>query len=135
MPLDGNTDAATNGDMPAIWMLNAQIPRTLQYGKAECSCWTTGCGEFDIFEVLAPGDLRCKSTLHSNIAGGNSDYFKRPTSGTMKAVLLMNGENIHIKVLDDDYEVPSSIDASWISNTCESTLIQSTLISLFALVS
>ncbi|KAK6003696.1 hypothetical protein QM012_009467 [Aureobasidium pullulans] len=135
MPLDGNTDAATNGDMPAIWMLNAQIPRTLQYGKADCSCWTTGCGEFDIFEVLAPGDLRCKSTLHSNIKGGNSDYFKRPTSGSMKAMVLLNGENMHIKVLDNDYQVPTSIDASWISNQCETSLIQNTLNSLFALVS
>ncbi|TIA39737.1 hypothetical protein D6C78_03037 [Aureobasidium pullulans] len=134
MPLDGNTDAATNGDMPAIWMLNAQIPRTLQYGKAECSCWTTGCGEFDIFEVLAPGDLRCKSTLHSNIKGGNSDYFKRPTSGSMKAMVLMNGENMHIKVLDSDYELPTNLDASWVSDLCESGLVQSTLNSLFALV-
>ena len=63
------------------------------------------------------------------------DYFNRPTSGTMKAVVVMNGENIHIKTLDSDYEVPSSIDASWISDVCESTLIQSTLISLFELVS
>ncbi|KAG9637759.1 hypothetical protein KCU64_g14077, partial [Aureobasidium melanogenum] len=135
MPLDGNTDAATNGDMPAIWMLNAQIPRTLQYGQADCSCWTTGCGEFDIFEVLAPGDLRCKSTLHSNIKGGNSDYFKRPVSGSMKAMVLLNGENMHIKVLDNDYQVPTSIDASWISNQCETSLIQNTLNSLFALIS
>jgi len=134
MPLDGNTDAATNGDMPAIWMLNAQIPRTLQYGKAECSCWTTGCGEFDLFEVLAPGDLRCKSTLHSNIKGGNSDYFKRPVSGSMKAMVLLNGENMHIKVLDNDYQLPTSLDASWISSQCESGLIQNTLNSLFALV-
>ena len=115
-------------------MLNAQIPRTLQYGKAECSCWTTGCGEFDIFEVLAPGDLRCKSTLHSNIKGGNSDYFKRPTSGSMKAMVLMNGENMHIKVLDSDYELPTNLDASWVSDLCESGLVQSTLNSLFALV-
>ncbi|KEQ69102.1 hypothetical protein M436DRAFT_56675 [Aureobasidium namibiae CBS 147.97] len=134
MPLDGNTDAATNGDMPAIWMLNAQIPRTLQYGKAECSCWTTGCGEFDLFEVLAPGDLRCKSTLHSNIKGGNSDYFKRPVSGSMKAMVLLNGENMHIKVLDNDYQLPTSLDASWISSQCETGLIQNTLNSLFALV-
>jgi hypothetical protein len=135
MPLDGNTDAATNGDMPAIWMLNAQIPRTLQYGKAECSCWTTGCGEFDIFEVLAPGDLRCKSTLHSNIAGGNSDYFNRPISGSMKAMVMMNGDNMHIKVLDSNYELPSSLDAAWVGSLCESTMVQDGLTSLFALVS
>lgn len=133
MPLDGNTDAYTNGDMPAIWMLNSQIPNTLQYGKAACSCWTSGCGEFDIFEVLAPGDLRCKSTLHGNVAGGDSDYFVRPTGSTIKAALIMNGANIHIKVLDDSFDFGSSIDASTISDICEETLIQSTVVSLFAL--
>lgn len=43
MPMDGTS--GFNADMPAIWMLNAQIPRTLQYGNAACSCWITGCGE------------------------------------------------------------------------------------------
>jgi hypothetical protein len=32
-------------DEPAIWMLNAQIPRTTQYGPSDCSCWESGCGE------------------------------------------------------------------------------------------
>lgn len=135
MPLDGETDSSFNADMPAIWMLNAQIPRTLQYGLAECSCWTTGCGEFDIFEVLAPGDLRCKSTLHGNINGGDSDYFARPTEKTVKAAMIMNGENIHIKQLDDDYEFGSSLDESSISEICSTTLIQSLLVSIFNLAS
>lgn len=135
MPLDGNTDADTNGDMPAIWLLNAQIPRTLQYGKAACSCWTTGCGEFDIFEVLAPGDLRCKSTLHGNVAGGDSDYVVRPTGSTIKAAVILNGSNIHIKVLDDDFDISSSLDASTISDICSETLVQSLVTSLFALAS
>ena len=46
MPMDGTS--GFNADMPAIWMLNAQIPRTLQYGNAACSCWESGCGEFDV---------------------------------------------------------------------------------------
>lgn len=50
MPVDPAAGDQFNGDMPAIWMLNAQIPRTSQYGKEECSCWKTGCGEFDIGE-------------------------------------------------------------------------------------
>ena len=77
----------TNADMPAIWMLNAQVPRTGQYVSAGCSCWTSGCGEFDIFEVLTTGSDKAKSTMHGNDASGNagdSDYFNRPTSGTMK---------------------------------------------------
>ncbi|KAF7846363.1 hypothetical protein BT93_L4498 [Corymbia citriodora subsp. variegata] len=136
MPLDGETDASTNGDMPAIWMLNAQIPNTLQYGAADCSCWTSGCGEFDIFEVLAPGDLRCKSTLHGNIAGGDSDYFARPTTGTMKAVLVMNGNDIHIMELSSDYDFSgSSISAADISDICSETSTQSSVVSIFTLSS
>lgn len=135
MPMDGDSNAATNGNMPAIWMLNAQIPRTLQYGQADCSCWTTGCGEFDIFEVLAPGDMRCKSTLHGNINGGDSDYFKRPTDSTIKAALVMNGDNMHIKVLDDSFEFGSSLEESDISDICSTTLVQSLLVSIFNLVS
>jgi len=65
---------------PAIWMLNAQIPRTLQYGNADCSCWASGCGEFDIFEVLADGDKRMKSTLHGNIAGASNPLPTNPPS-------------------------------------------------------
>lgn len=41
MPMDGNTDF--QGDLPAIWILNAQIPLTVQYGT--CNCWP-GCGEY-----------------------------------------------------------------------------------------
>ncbi|KAF1818948.1 uncharacterized protein K489DRAFT_293708, partial [Dissoconium aciculare CBS 342.82] len=104
MPDDGQTSYSPYKpvNMPAIWLLNAQIPRTLQYGPADCSCWTTGCGEFDIFEVLMPGDTRCKSTLHGNVQGGDSNYFARPTTGTIKAVLIMNDNNIHIKILDNN---------------------------------
>jgi len=32
-------------DQPAVWMLNANIPRTIEYGEASCSCWESGCGE------------------------------------------------------------------------------------------
>lgn len=133
MPHDDETDSATNGDMPAIWLLNAQIPRTVQYGS--CSCWESGCGEFDIFEVLSPGDTRCKSTLHGNISGGDSDYITRPTSGTIKAALVMNGADLHIKLLDDSYDFStSSLERSDISEICSTTLLESLLTSLFSLV-
>jgi hypothetical protein len=54
MPDDGAS--GWNQNMPAIWALNSQIPRTEQYGA--CSCWESGCGEFDIFETLDPGNTR-----------------------------------------------------------------------------
>lgn len=101
MPSTGKT--GFNGDMPAIWLLNAQIPLTSQYGEnPECSCWTSGCGEFDIFEILDSGNFRCKSTLHMAPAGGCSDYFERPTNGTIKAAVVFTGSNevAHIQILD-----------------------------------
>jgi hypothetical protein len=46
MPSDpGSITGTYAGDMPAIWMLNAQIPRTTQYGPSNCNCWQSGCGE------------------------------------------------------------------------------------------
>lgn len=115
MPHEG---AGFNADMPSIWMLNAQVARTLQYGDASCSCWSTGCGEFDIIEVLTPGEERCKSTLHTNAAGGSSDYFVRPTSGTMKLAVIMNSADgtLNVQVLPDDTEFPGSLSASQVNS-------------------
>ncbi|EME79386.1 uncharacterized protein MYCFIDRAFT_212204 [Pseudocercospora fijiensis CIRAD86] len=137
MPDDGTTAASIYDptNMPAIWMLNAQIPRTLQYGKADCSCWTSGCGEFDIFEVLAAGDKRCKSTLHGNIAGGDSDYFARPVDKTIKAALLLYKDNIHIKILDDSTQFGKTMDDTFLDNMMKDTMTDSLerLVSHFAL--
>ncbi|KAL8852907.1 MAG: hypothetical protein Q9221_002283 [Calogaya cf. arnoldii] len=102
MPRTGKT--GFNADMPAIWMLNAQIPLTSQYGtNPKCSCWTSGCGEFDLFETLDTGNFRCKSTLHMAPAGGSSDYFRRPETSTIKAAVLFHGANkaAHIRILDN----------------------------------
>ena len=102
MPTSRNT--GFNADMPAIWIMNAQIALTSQYGENQnCSCWSSGCGEFDIFEVLDSGDDRCKSTLHMAPAGGSSDYFKRPVNDTIKAAVVFYGRNqtAVIQLLDD----------------------------------
>lgn len=101
MPLSGKT--GFNMDMPAAWILNAAIPRTQQYGN--CSCWSSGCGEWDIFEILDAGNTRAKSTLHAGpSSGGESDYFERPVNKTMKAAIIFDGPNSagHIVVLPDD---------------------------------
>lgn len=104
MPLD-----STGGNMPAIWALNALIPRTQEYGS--CSCWgnTAGCGELDIFEVLDAGDTRMVSSLHGAQAGGDSDYFVRPTSGTMKAAVVISPGQMVIKVLSSSYVFPTTL--------------------------
>lgn len=131
MPSDSTT--GFNADMPAVWMLNAQIPRTLQYGDASCSCWTTGCGEFDIAEVLISGDDRCKSTLHTNTPGGSSDYFARPTSGTVKMAVIFNSADgtANIQQLSSDATFPSSLSSDQVTTFLDS--VTGSLLSTFAI--
>lgn len=131
MPLDGQT--GFNGDMPAIWLLNAQIPLTLQYGNAACSCWTSGCGEFDIMEVLDSGDSRCKSTLHGNVAGGDSAYIERPTSSSMKLAVTMANSQATIKVLDSSYDFSSGLTSSQVNALSSTSSLDGSAASVFAL--
>lgn len=121
MPMDGEN--GFNADMPAIWMLNAQIPRTLQYGNAECSCWESGCGEFDIAEGLNTGSTFLKSTIHTNKPAGDSDYFERPTSSSMKLAVIFNPANstIHLQVLPDETDFPEHMSADEIDGMCNSS--------------
>ncbi|KAL6715778.1 target of Sbf [Lecanora helva] len=102
-----------NEDMPAIWALNAQIARISQYGtNPDCSCWTSGCGEFDLFEILDSGNFRCKSTLHVDPAGGSSNWFQRPVGSSMTAALIIGGmeEVAAIRVLDQDQSFSEQLD-------------------------
>ncbi|KAF2459827.1 putative TOS1-like glycosyl hydrolase-domain-containing protein [Lineolata rhizophorae] len=131
MPYDGKT--GWNEDMGAFWGLNAQIPRTLQYGQADCSCWTTGCGEADFFEVLDSGNHRMKSTIHGNNAGGSSDWFQRPGDSFMKAVVVFKDDNLTIQVLDDDTEFGTSMPQSTIEDICSDEDVPDILNSIFAM--
>ncbi|KAF4469995.1 hypothetical protein FALBO_3108 [Fusarium albosuccineum] len=108
MPLDGDT--GFNGDMPALWALNARIPRTMQYG--DCSCWGTGCGEADIYEVLASGDTKCKSTFHLKNGAGSSDYFDRPIDKFIKVATVFDERtsSVAIKELPDDFDFSSGLN-------------------------
>ncbi|KAI1328901.1 TOS1 protein [Xylariaceae sp. FL0255] len=123
MPLTGNR--GFNGDMPAFWLLNAQIPRTQQYGS--CSCWTgdssdpnSGCGEFDIVEVLASGDTRAKSTFHFAQATGDSHYFDRPTTdSTIFAVIMDAASSTAVIKQLDTFDFGTSLTASLIQSMVE----------------
>ncbi|KAK9463522.1 putative TOS1-like glycosyl hydrolase-domain-containing protein [Lipomyces oligophaga] len=123
MPTDSDSTADANVDMPAIWFLNGRIPRTQQYGS--CSCWQSGCGEFDAFEVLSTGSSYMTCTLHDwqgtgtqYGGGGSSDYFGRPTDATMKAAVIFDGadEQIFLVKLDDSTDFSDAIDASTIAD-------------------
>lgn len=97
-------DDSTGDNMPALWFLNAQIPRTQQYGA--CSCWgnTDGCGELDVFEVLTPGEKRMISAVHGDQAATNPNWFARPVTKTMKGAVVLEGKQAHIRVLDDAFD-------------------------------
>lgn len=120
MPKGSGDSSVYNHDMPAIWLLNAKIPRTLQYGNSECSCWSTGCGELDLFEVLSAGSDKLTNHLHcgqgasSNSnggGGGTADYIARPYDSTMKAAVVFKNSSVSIVVLDDSTDFSSSLSS------------------------
>ncbi|KAF3938435.1 hypothetical protein ABW19_dt0202190 [Dactylella cylindrospora] len=122
-----------NSNMPAIWSLNSRIGRTLQYpADPKNSCWNSGCGEFDIWEVLywdTPASQYMTSTLHSaqgspgntgKGGGGTCDYFKRPTDSTfIGMVSYLSDGTITIQKLDSfdypEYITTDDIKEGWSS--------------------
>lgn len=120
MPSDGSSELP-NPDMPAIWTLNALIPLTSQYTK--CSCWPE-CGEFDVYEVLAKGDDKCKSTFHGDDdhSGGSSDYFRRPTGSFIDACVVFDTDSGTVSVKEmDSFDYPNTL-----SNTAVEEIIGDT---------
>lgn len=125
MPKASGSKTSINYDMPAIWALNAKIPRTLQYGKSECTCWPD-CGELDLFEILSSGSSKLISHLHSGQGGnggrgggGSQDYFDRPYDSTMKAAVIFDGKDISIVEVDDDFgsSLSKSTIQGWLSQS------------------
>lgn len=137
MPHESAAEGGAQADMPAFWALNAKIPRTQQYGA--CSCWATGCGEFDFFETLAVGGDKCKSTVHAVHSGGDSNYFDRPVDQTVKAAVVFNSasQSVSIKVLDDSTVFGDSLTADdiagFLSTNNDGTTPGSLVASLFAI--
>jgi hypothetical protein len=113
--------------MPSIWALNAKIARTAQYGK--CSCWDSGCGEFDLFEVLEDATNYVKSHYHASQGatgsygkggGGSPDYFKRPFGKCVKAAAIFDESGtVTVKFLPDSAEFGSSLDSAVLSEGSE----------------
>lgn len=128
MPRDSGS--GFNVDMSAAWFLNAQIPRTLQYGSAACSCWTSGCGEFDVFEILSTGSNFLTTTLHTwqgtgteYGGGGCSDYINRPLTSYMSAAIIFDAATSQfvITVIDPSTDFGATLTeaqvASWVGTT------------------
>ncbi|GMM38186.1 hypothetical protein DASC09_055250 [Saccharomycopsis crataegensis] len=135
MPTDSSGDSSVdNYDMPAVWLLNAKIPRTLQYGDASCSCWSTGCGELDLWEVVTSGSSQLTNHLHDGQGkdgtryggGGSSDYFTRPTSDYVTLVAVFDGSDVYLTQVDD-FDFDSSLDSStvsgWLTGTASDAIL------------
>lgn len=123
MPRDSGS--GFNVDMSAVWFLNAQIPRTSQYSN--CSCWQSGCGEFDVFEILSTGSDYLTTTLHSwqgagteYGGGGCSDYISRPLTSYMKAAIIFSVSTMtmDIVVVDSSTSFGPSLSDATVQSWC-----------------
>ncbi|KAI5951985.1 hypothetical protein KGF54_005060 [Candida jiufengensis] len=134
MPNETHTSSKiSNYNMPAIWLLNAQIPRTAQYSNnVNCSCWRSGCGEFDIFEIMNTTEyLHLYSTVHDyqgtdQIETGLaiSDYIERDLSGTMVGGVAFDSNGDVTVWISNSTSFDQSVNASsvnsWIKNDKDS---------------
>jgi len=118
MPADAN-GYVPNQNLPSIWGLNAKIPRTSQYSS--CSCWNSGCGEFDFFEVIQGAPNYVKSHCHSSQGatsygkggGGSPNYFERPFNKAIKAAVIFEATGtIIVKILPDSFDFSPLIQPS-----------------------
>ena len=106
MPMDGSVN------IPAIWLLHADIVRTAQYG---CNCrgmgtegqWQGGCGELDVAEGLWTNLNKVTSTIYSfKGAIGAGEFADRPVSKNVVYVTIFdsqrNGGTVKILGLAED---------------------------------
>lgn len=130
------TDLTSNNhDMPAVWLLNAKIPRTSQYG--DCLCWSSGCGEMDLWEVITLGSNQLTLTIHNgqgghnldhNGGGGANDYFERPTNEYINVAAIFKGDEIYLAKLSDDFDFGSGLDDETVSSWLEGTPSQAQML-------
>lgn len=114
-----------NYNMPAIWFLNAKIPRTSQYNPSgNCSCWGSGCGEFDAFEVMNGTQYRnLFSTLHTYQGTGNitygipaAGYFDRKLNDTMLGGVIFGTDGTVSVFMPEQMSFSPSLSASTVNS-------------------
>ena len=114
-----------NPNSPAIWLLNSQIPRVAQFG---CNCKASGCGEFDLFEVIYDASeekddvlwTKLTSTLYGMGDGSNNGtyantmgdqgYFDRPFDADVTAIVVLQDHVAAIRVLPETKSVGDLTD-------------------------
>ncbi|KAG2781238.1 hypothetical protein JG687_00010849 [Phytophthora cactorum] len=101
-------------NLPAIWMLNAQVVRANQYG-CNCRGWGAhgGCGELDVAEVIETNTAQDKVSTHyyfydGSVSPGGDNYASRPTDSAVTYVTIFDnsGEGI-VKIIEigcDDFD-------------------------------
>ncbi|CUM63887.1 uncharacterized protein PRCAT00001475001 [Priceomyces carsonii] len=129
MPTESEKDEDTsNYNMPAIWLLNAHIPRTSQYAlNVNCSCWRSGCGEFDIFEIMNTTEANdLYSTVHDYQGTGDIEnglqadgHLTRDTEGTMKGGVVFDKDGNAIVFMSNSSTFDSNISASKLNSWIE----------------
>lgn len=115
-------------NMPAIWLLNAKIPRTSQYPtNGNCSCWSSGCGEFDVFEVMNTTETtKLYSTIHDyqgtgdiNMGLADYGYISRNFNSTMTGGVVFDLNGTATVFLSNSTSIDSTIPLSsvqgWVS--------------------
>lgn len=122
MPNETKTSTEiSNYNMPAIWLLNAQIPRTSQYSlNVNCSCWRSGCGEFDIFEVMNSTEyLHLYSTIHDYQGSDDIEtgiaidsYIERDLTGTMVGGVVFDSNGDATVWVSNSTSFDSSVSGS-----------------------
>lgn len=120
-----NSTAFEYYDLPAIWLLNDHIPRTSQYPtNTNCSCWSSGCGEFDIFESInGTQHNNLYSTFHTfqgiaDLSTGiqSNGYFTRDTSGVMRGGVVFDSDGDTIAFLSSSTEFGETYSAEDVIN-------------------
>ena len=114
-------------DVPAIWMLNARVVRTAQYG---CNCRGMGspggCGELDVAEVLHGENLmHATSTIYSfeGATGSGQNYFVRPVkeSATFIVIFDASGKIQQLRLKADAFNFGDTVSnatvTEWLSRT------------------
>ncbi|KAL8004892.1 putative Cell wall protein YJL171C/Tos1 [Plasmopara halstedii] len=127
----------STANMPAIWLLNAQVVRANQYG-CNCRGWGAygGCGEIDISEVIETTTGYNKVSTHyyfydGTVSPGADNYAARPIDSAVTYVVIIDNSNDGIiKIIEigrDDFDF--SVDAvsaqtvkTWLSTPVKNLL-------------
>ncbi|KAE9314106.1 hypothetical protein PF001_g8433 [Phytophthora fragariae] len=124
-------------NLPAIWMLNAQVVRASQYA---CNCRGSGsvggCGELDVAEVIETNTAQDKVSTHyyfydGSVSPGGDNYAARPTDSVVTYVTIYDnsGEGV-VKIIEiggDDFDfsvdsISADTVSTWLSASVENLL-------------